>query len=236
MTPNNREAWTEEEENRIRQIVNQLAKHVTPASNMVCLWVILHAAYLSTKTPRPKPPIAAGCFMKSTYQLPGALQGDFMQTDVLHGCPDNRETTRLRRKHIDLICPLSHVTKEALNRIGGLNVAVHRLRKGIKRQKVLFILGQASHSFWIAYSIRGCESGQVDQHILLCRLLPDANQFGLDITTLSSGDGGQHIALLMRPASVGEGWRQTVPRPRQVILRARQSRTRSICVAPRVRR
>ena len=54
---------------------------------------------------------------------PGALQGDFMQTDVLHGCPDNRETTRLRRKHIDLICPLSHVTKEALNRIGGLNVA-----------------------------------------------------------------------------------------------------------------
>ncbi len=57
-----------------------------------------------------------------------------MQTDVLNRRPDDRETTRLRRKHIDLIGPLSHVTKEALNRIGRLNVAVHRLRKVVKRK------------------------------------------------------------------------------------------------------
>lgn len=59
---------------------------------------------------------------------------DFVQADILDRRPDNRETTGLRGEHIDLIGPLSHVTKEALNGIGRLNVAVHRLRKGVKRK------------------------------------------------------------------------------------------------------
>jgi hypothetical protein len=51
------------------------------------------------------------------------------------------------REHIDLIGALSHIAKETLNRIGGLKVPVHALRKGIKRQQVLFILRQATHRF-----------------------------------------------------------------------------------------
>ena len=125
-----------------------------------------------------------------------------MQTDVLNRRPDNRETTRLRRKHIDLICPLSHVTKEALNGIGRLNVAVHRLRKVVKRQEVLFILRQASYGFWIAHRIFGFESGQLDQCLRLCGLLPDANQFGLHISARSLGDSGKHIALFMHQTAL----------------------------------
>ena len=131
-----------------------------------------------------------------------------MQTNILNRRPDDRETTRLRRKHIDLICPLSHVTKEALNRIGRLNVAVHRLRKVVKRQEVLFILRQASHGFWIAHSICGFESGQLDQCLRLCGLLPDANQFGLHITVLSFGDSGKHIALFMHQTALTRGGRK----------------------------
>jgi hypothetical protein len=35
-------------------------------------------------------------------------------------------------QHIDLIGALPHIAEETLNRIGGLNVSVHALRKGIK--------------------------------------------------------------------------------------------------------
>jgi hypothetical protein len=52
-------------------------------------------------------------------------------------------------------------------------------------------------------------------------LLPDTNQFGLDLAALSSGDGREHIALFMRPSSVGEAWPQTVPRQQRAIHRAR---------------
>jgi len=50
-------------------------------------------------------------------------------------------------KDVDLISPLSHIAEQTFNGIGALNVAVHRLRKGIKGQEVLFILSQPSHRF-----------------------------------------------------------------------------------------
>src|SRR6266699_2353220 len=58
-------------------------------------------------------------------------------------------------QHIDLIGALAHIAEETFNGIGGLNVAVHRLRKGVKCEEVLFILRQASHCFRIAHSILG---------------------------------------------------------------------------------
>jgi hypothetical protein len=54
-----------------------------------------------------------------------------MQTDILDRRPDNRQATGLRGEHVDLISALAHITEETLNGIGGLNVSVHRLRKGI---------------------------------------------------------------------------------------------------------
>ena len=64
-----------------------------------------------------------------------------MQADVLESRPDNGQATGLRREHVDLISALSDIAEETFNRIGGLNVPVHRLRKLVKRQRFLFLLG-----------------------------------------------------------------------------------------------
>ena len=70
-----------------------------------------------------------------------------MQADVLHSRPDNHEATGLGREHIDLISPLPHIAEQTFNGIRALKMSVHRLRKPIKRQQVLFVLSQASHRF-----------------------------------------------------------------------------------------
>ena len=85
---------------------------------------------------------------------------------------------------------------------------MHGLRKGIKGQEVLFIFTQASHRFGIALSILGFESGQAGQRLRLGRLIPDAHQFGLDVTSLSSRDGIEHVALLMEQTTLTRGGRK----------------------------
>ena len=131
-----------------------------------------------------------------------------MQTDVLDGRPDNGQATGLRRKHINLISALPHIAEQTLNGIRRLNVSMHALRKGIKRQEVLFVFSQASHRFWIALSVLGFESGQLSQRLLLCRLLPDSREFSLDLVALSSGDGVQDIALFLHETALTRGGRK----------------------------
>ena len=104
-----------------------------------------------------------------------------MQTDILDRGPDNREATGFRGEDIDLIGALPHIAEETLNGISGLNVSMHRGRKRIKRQEVLFILSQAADRFWIALRVLGFEGSELGQGLLLCGLLPDANEFGLDL-------------------------------------------------------
>jgi hypothetical protein len=70
-----------------------------------------------------------------------------VQTDILDGCPDNRQATGLGCEHVDLIGALPHIAKETFDGIGGLNVSVHGRRELVKRQQVLFILSQTSHRF-----------------------------------------------------------------------------------------
>ncbi len=53
-----------------------------------------------------------------------------MQANILHRGPDNRQATGFRRKDVDLIGALAHITKEAFNGVRG-SVPVHSLRKGI---------------------------------------------------------------------------------------------------------
>src|SRR6266700_3161303 len=101
--------------------------------------------------------------------------------------------------------PEPHIAEEALNGIGRLNVSMHRLRKLVKRQQVLFILSQASYRFWIALSVLGFEGGQVGERLLLTRLLPDAHELSLDGCTLSSGDRIEHGALLMHQTALTRG-------------------------------
>jgi hypothetical protein len=65
----------------------------------------------------------------SRHQLSGALERDCVQADVLDDGPDNRDATRLRRTHINLIGALPYIAEETFNGVGGLNVPMHRLRK-----------------------------------------------------------------------------------------------------------
>jgi hypothetical protein len=67
-----------------------------------------------------------------------------MQADVLHRRPDNGQTTGLGREGVDLIGALPHVAEETFDRIGRLNVSMHRLRKRKKGEGVLFVLSQTS--------------------------------------------------------------------------------------------
>jgi hypothetical protein len=67
--------------------------------------------------------------------------------DVLHDCPNDRQTTGLCREGVNLVRALSHVTKKTFNRIGGTNRAMHHLREGIKGEKVLFIFTETADRF-----------------------------------------------------------------------------------------
>jgi hypothetical protein len=145
-----------------------------------------------------------------------------VQANILHSGPYNRQATALCGEDVDLIGALPDIAKQAFNGIGALNVAVHRLRKGIKGQEVLFVLSQAADRLGIALSVLGFEGCQLDQCLRLCRLLPDANEFSLDLAALSSWDGIEHIALFMRPASAAEAWPKTVPRRQPTAHHARR--------------
>jgi hypothetical protein len=109
------------------------------------------------KTPPPKPPFPAGCFLTSSYQLSGALHRDFVQADVLDHGPDNHEATGLGCEHVDLIGALPQEAPQTLNGIGRLNVPMHAGRELVKRQALLFFLSQTSHGLgiaWYAFSYR----------------------------------------------------------------------------------
>ncbi len=138
-------------------------------------------------------------------KISSRAENRFVQADILDRGPDNRQATGLGREHIDLISPLSHIAEETFNGVGRLNMPVHRLRKSIKGQQVLFILSQAANCFGIALSILGFEGSQLGQRLRLAGLLPDAHQFGLHLAALSSGDGGKHITLFMYQTALTRG-------------------------------
>ena len=62
------------------------------------------------------------------------------QADILHHCPHDGQATGFCREGINLIGALSHIAKEAFNRVGTANVAMHDRWKGIKGQQMLLIL------------------------------------------------------------------------------------------------
>ncbi len=142
-----------------------------------------------------------------------------MQADILDRCPDNRQATGLRCEHVNLVGALPHIAEQAFDGIGGLNVAMHRLRELVKRQEMLFVLCQASYRFWIALSVLGFEGRQLGQRLLLIGLLPDAHEFSLDFPTLASGNGIEHIALFMhQTALTWRGRKQLRDRRQQPVV------------------
>jgi hypothetical protein len=142
------------------------------------------------------------------YELSHPSHRDLAQADILDGGPDNRQATVLGREDINLIGALSYIAEETFNGVGGLNMPVHALGKGIKGQEVLFVLHQASYRFGIALAIFRFEGSQLDDCLLFCRLLPDSREFSLDLVALSSGDGVQDIALFMHKTALTRGGRK----------------------------
>ena len=88
----------------------------------------------------------------------------------------------------------------------------------------------------IAFAVLGFEAGQLSHRFRLRRLAPDAVQFRLHLASFSPGNGAQHIAPLMRLASVDEVWPKRVPRPQKASHHDLKSTMRSIWIAPRLRR
>jgi hypothetical protein len=131
-----------------------------------------------------------------------------VQADILHGCPDDAQATGLRREDIDLIGPLPHIAEQTLNGIGGLNMPMHALREGVKREGLLFFLAQTSHCLWIALAVFGFEGHQLSHGFLFGGLLPDSCEFGGHLSALPSGDGIQDIALLMHQTALTRGGRK----------------------------
>ena len=128
-----------------------------------------------------------------------------MQADILDGGPHHGQATGLGREHINLIRTLLDITKQAFNGIGRLNVPMHTLRKRVKRERLLFLLSQASYCLWIALTVFGFEGHPLCQCLLLGWLLPDTHKFGLNLTSLSPGNGIQDSALFVRPSSEDSG-------------------------------
>jgi hypothetical protein len=121
------------------------------------------------------------CATCSSPYHPLELHRDFVQADVLDRRPNNGETTRFCREHVDLIGVLPYIAEQAFNGVGRLNVAMHGDRKLVKRQEMLFILSQAAHRLGIALGVFGFESGQLNHSFLCARLLPDTRELGLHI-------------------------------------------------------
>ncbi len=103
-----------------------------------------------------------------------------MEVDILNRGPDNSQATRLRGEHVNLIGALPHVTEEAFDGIGGLNMSVHGNRKCIERQGFLFLFSQASQRFGIAFAIFGLESLQLDDGLLFA----ERSRLGIALRTL----------------------------------------------------
>ncbi len=80
---------------------------------------------------------------------------DLWQADILRYRPDDGKYTGLGRKSVHLIGALPHEASQAFTGMGAANVAMHDWRKGITRQEVLFIFGQAADGLGIALLVFG---------------------------------------------------------------------------------
>src|SRR5689334_25034601 len=67
------------------------------------------------KRPLPEPPSLAGCWLTARFESEGGSQRDLVQADILDRGPDNRQATGLRRKHINLIGTLPHITEQTFD-------------------------------------------------------------------------------------------------------------------------
>ena len=109
--------------------------------------------------------------MRTTVTVQPLADRNFRQTNILHDGPDDSQATGFCRESVDLIGALPDIAKEAFNRVGAANVAMHDRWKGIKCQQMLFIFTEAADGFGIALLVFGLESRSIEQRILFLLLL-----------------------------------------------------------------
>ncbi len=85
------------------------------------------------------------------------------------------------------------------------DIAMHRLRKVVKGEGLLFLLGQAPHCLWIEFAVLGFEGGQLRQGALLVGLSPDAHQFCFDFMAHSPGHSIQDVTLFVHQTALARG-------------------------------
>ncbi len=99
---------------------------------------VLHRNLCKNYLPPNHPLRLVACVPRAVADQPLA-DWNLRQANILHHGPDDRHTTGFRREDINLIGALPHIAKQAFNRIGAANVAMHDGWKGIKGQHMLFI-------------------------------------------------------------------------------------------------
>jgi hypothetical protein len=67
---------------------------------------------------------------------------------------------------------LANVAEQALNGIGGPDIAVHRLRKVVEGQGLLFLLDQTPDSLWVEFAVLGECSRPVASRLPPCSAGP----------------------------------------------------------------
>ncbi len=78
------------------------------------------------------------------------------------------------RKHVNLVSTLPNIVEQTLDGIGRPDIAVHRLRKLVKGQRLLFLLSHTPDRLGIVPTISGFESSLLRQSPLFVGLSPDA--------------------------------------------------------------
>ncbi len=129
---------------------------------------------------------------------------NFGQTNILHDGPNNREARRLGCEGVNLIGALPHEASQALNRVGGANVAMHNLRKGIKGQQMVFLLAETADRFRIALALFAFEGREVCQRFLFGGRFPDACKFCCDVLLLAVGDSIHDVSLFMNDTALAQ--------------------------------
>src|SRR5712675_599502 len=122
-----------------------------------------------TEKERSSPWPARECWLityRSAVSIELLANRNLGQTDILHDRPDNGQARRFGCKGVNLISALSHIAKEAFNRIRATNVAVHHWRKRIIRQKMFFIFTEAADGFGGALLVFGFKGRQIEHRLL----------------------------------------------------------------------
>src|SRR6266487_5028321 len=138
---------------------------------------------------------------------------------ALHDCPHDGETTRFRRERINLIGSLPHITEKAFDGVSRANGAMQNLRKGVKREQMVFVLHQAADRFGIALLVLAFEGRQLSERRLFGWRLPDSRQLGSDRAALTFRNGTHDVALFMdHTALAWGGCKESMNRCQQAVV------------------